>query len=196
MLKKLLTSIFILSTFLLYSCNCDDTGLTTLFPKATIKNPDGQMKETADGYELDFGDVLVGSLKMIELEISNSGESELIIDQLQVTGSEEFSSKLQETKILPNKKTGLQITYAPQNKGADTGTLTFSTNDKEKKTVKINLKGNGVLADIEVCLTDENKCNEDKTDTLSIDFGQITYGGESKKYGFSVANKGDYKLSV
>ncbi len=195
-MRNFLILSLISALLMVYACNCDDTGLTTLFPKSEIKDPSGNLKKNGDVYELDFGEVLVGSLKMIELEIYNNGESELIIENPVITGSTEFSAKLQDSKINPNKKTTLQVTYSPQNKGADTANLIINSNDKEKKSVTINLKGKGVLADIEVCLTDENKCNADKPDVLSIDFGQITYGQESKKYGFSVSNKGDYKLNI
>lgn len=187
----------LLITLVFAGCNCDnDSALTTIFPKAEVKDPNGVLKGSDSSYELDFGDVLVGSVKMIEIEIHNAGESDLTIEKLTVSGTNEFSAKINDTSIKPSKKAGLQISYAPQNKGLDTAVLTFNTNDKDKKTISINLKGKGVLADIEVCLTDEKKCNEDKPDVLNIEFGSIPYGQESKRYGFSVGNKGDYKLNV
>lgn len=180
----------------LAGCNCDDSNVTTIFPKAEIKDPNGIMTKNGDVFELNFGDVLIGSVKMIEIEISNIGESDLTLENPIISDSSEFSAKFKDTKVAPGKKTGLQITYSPQNKGPDTGTLTIKSNDKEKAQITINLKGNGVNADIEVCLTDDKKCNEDKPDILSIDFGSITFGQESKKFGFSVANVGEYPLNI
>ncbi|MGC8928497.1 MAG: choice-of-anchor D domain-containing protein [Myxococcota bacterium] len=186
----------ILLPIIVSGCNCDDSNVTTIFPRAEVKDPNGKMTRNGDLFELDFGDVLVGSVMMIEVEISNSGESDLIMENPTITGSSEFSAKIKDLKVSAGKKTGLQISYSPLNKGVDTGSLTIKTNEKDKSTITINLKGNGVLADIEVCLTDEKRCNDDKSDSLSIDFGTLSFGQESKKYGFSVANVGDYPLNI
>lgn len=193
---KSLYLVTILLLILLSGCNCDDATLTTLSPKVDVKDPNGIMKKSGDIYELDFGDVLVGSSKMLDVQIFNLGDAELALTSPNITGSNEFSFKLQESKILPNKKTTLQIIYSPQNKGEDTATLTLNTNDKNTSAISFKLKGKGVLGDIEVCLKEVNKCNEDKPDVLSIDFGSTTFGQESRKYAFTVSNKGDYKLNV
>ncbi|MCX7944366.1 MAG: choice-of-anchor D domain-containing protein [Deltaproteobacteria bacterium] len=195
-MKRSIIFSLILMSIVIVGCNCDDTGLTALYPKSEIRDPSGNMKKTGETYELDFGNVVVGSLKMIELEVHNIGESELIIENPTITGSTEFTYKLLLTKINPSAKTYLQITYSPVNRGLDIAKLTINSNDKDNKTITINLKGKGVIADIEVCLIDENKCNEDKTDVLYIDFGSVSFGQESKKYGISIGNTGDYNLNV
>ena len=196
-MKKVFIAVIIIIMGLIGGCSCDDTsGVTTILPKANIKDPSGNMKQNGDAYELNFGDVIVGSVKMIELEISNTGENNLVLETPVINSSTEFSAKLLDKEIQPGKKTSLQITYSPQDVGEDAATLTLKTNDKENSAITINLKGRGILADIEVCLKDQNKCNDENKTELSIDFGSITFGQESKRYTFTVANKGDSDLNI
>lgn len=195
-MKKSIMVLLVGSIFLLSGCNCDDSNVTTIFPKAEVKDPGGTLKPSGDSFELDFGDVVVGSLKMIELQILNVGQNDLEMEDPVIASSSEFSAKLGAKKVLASNKTTLQITYSPVDHGSDTATLTIKTNQREKTDIKIVLKGNGVLADIEVCLKDENKCNDDNKTTLTINFGPIVFGQESNKYSFTIGNKGDYKLNI
>ena len=196
-MKKILTVFAILMVGFIGGCSCDEgSGVTTILPKANIKDPSGNMKQSGGAYELNFGDVIVGDVKMIELEVSNTGENDLRLETPTLSGSNEFSAKLIANELKPGKKTSLQITYSPQDVGVDTATLTLKTNDRDNPSITINLKGRGIIAEIEVCLKDQNRCNDDNKTELSIDFGSVAYGQESKRYTFTVANKGDAELNV
>ena len=99
-----------------------------------------------------FGDVPLGSQKELPLTISNTGKRELIISNIQVTGSS-FSVDSTIVSIAPGEFYVFLVTYTASDVNGENGQLSFTTNDPLAPTVIVSLYGNNleVVSSIPSC---------------------------------------------
>lgn len=100
--------------------------------------------------DIQFGAVELKASKTMETEISNSGQGELIISSLQITGSKASAFKLVDAPAMPIKiaaggKVMLKISFTPDTKQNYLASLDFTSNDGgvEGSTAGIDLVGEG-----------------------------------------------------
>ncbi|MBK7377689.1 MAG: choice-of-anchor D domain-containing protein [Ignavibacteriales bacterium] len=90
---------------------------------------------------LDFGEIEVGKSKTIDIIVSNTGDTTLVIDSLNTTDPN-FSITDTTLSILKNKSDTISITFSPKSIGSITGNLIIHHNAIEDSSV-IMLSGNG-----------------------------------------------------
>ncbi len=91
---------------------------------------------------IDFGTVLIGSSKVIALEILNTGSDTL----KNITLSSDqayYTFGAYGNKILPGKSEMVNVIYTPSSAATETGTLTISSNDPVNPTYLVSLTGIG-----------------------------------------------------
>lgn len=94
---------------------------------------------------LDFGEVVLGDLKVLGLELSNTGESALRITTktlLADTGELAFASPVPDA-LAPQERVNVSVVYEPADLGEDLGTITIAADDGQDPFV-ITLRGVGV----------------------------------------------------
>ena len=95
----------------------------------------------------DFGDVKVSESSSVTVTVSNTGDSDLEIGQLALTGGDFIisSDNCSNTTVAASDNCTLTITFEPQTEGAKSATLSIPSNDFDTPTVEIALSGNGIL---------------------------------------------------
>ena len=93
---------------------------------------------------LTYGNVALGSASSLNLKITNTGASNLIITAITVTGPYQ-SANCGSATITPNGSCTVSVTFTPTTTGSATGTLTITDNASNSPQV-VNLSGNGVPA--------------------------------------------------
>ncbi|MBW2699926.1 MAG: choice-of-anchor D domain-containing protein [Deltaproteobacteria bacterium] len=110
--------------------------------------------------------------------------------------------------IIPGQDLILEVAYVPRDVGADTGTLTVSSDARDHKTVTVNLTGDGVTPEIQVCFTDcvgdqsnaecsggSELCNEAVTGEMQLLFGEVDMDMRRERV-VTVRNLGDRPLQI
>jgi hypothetical protein len=100
-----------------------------------------------------FTGVVQGSQASETIRINNTGDAYLIIDAIEVTGGsvagEFFVDNDQGFEIQPAGSANLIVTYAPQDVGADDGSILIHSNDPDEAQVVVTLGGE-VRPDLDV----------------------------------------------
>ncbi len=94
---------------------------------------------------LDFGTVAPGETATEILQIKNSGEDDLIIDNTQIVGSGAFSLSpdLDGVTVPAGGLYATLVTYAPTTADGDSATYTLESNDPDEASFEVCLVGNG-----------------------------------------------------
>lgn len=94
--------------------------------------------------ELGFGDVCLGESCLLKLRLSNTGEADLEINDIQLSGRY-FSADLPSSlRLKPGRHEEWIIGFAPPIIGERAGILSFKSNDPNKPTMEIPLTGRGI----------------------------------------------------
>ena len=94
--------------------------------------------------ELNFGEVCLGTSRQLKLRLSNMGEADLLLNEIDLSGKY-FSANLPNSlRLKPGRHEEWTISFAPPLEGEKTGTLSFNSNDPNKPTMEIPLTGKGI----------------------------------------------------
>ncbi|MEI9917638.1 MAG: choice-of-anchor D domain-containing protein [Bacteroidota bacterium] len=156
-----------LSGSLAISSNADSVAAVVLLTGTGFIQQQPQIDKT---YKLtvsniaQFGNVEVGNDQVNEISLTNSGNTTINIEKIEVTGAfllvTDFSGPLAAGEVLK-----IQVAFNPNNIGEHTGTITIIS-DSDTPTITLNLVGEGV-ADIEVYNFVSTRVNG-KNDFLAI----------------------------
>jgi len=89
---------------------------------------------------LDFGRVALQSVAGLNLQISNTGNSELIINSLAFTGSQFSTSETMPISIAANSSRNITVNFAPTAKGVLNSQLYVSSNDPDQAALTVSLQ--------------------------------------------------------
>ncbi|MBI5375978.1 MAG: choice-of-anchor D domain-containing protein [Candidatus Schekmanbacteria bacterium] len=96
---------------------------------------------------LAFGSGVVGVTKTLAATISNSGNANLSVTGLSITGSSDFklNSSVPATPltVAPSASVNISVDFTPSSTGAKVGTFQIASSDPSKATVSVNLSGTG-----------------------------------------------------
>jgi hypothetical protein len=99
---------------------------------------------------IDFGNVLLGETKAVELTLTNGGSASTTINQI-AFGNSEFSCDLAIPAVIPaGGSRKVKVLYKPVTVGPKTTALTLISDAQDNPTLSINLTGQGSPADINV----------------------------------------------
>ncbi len=162
----LLATMFL--SLLCFSCSSDDAGLS-LSPKS-----------------LSYGEVNLGDFKTMDLVIKNKYGKDVIISQLNLTGSTDFeiSSGLSLPHTLVNKtEVTITLRFEPSIAGELEGLLSI-VHDGSTKPEEVNITGEGVPVP------------RIRLSETSYDFEWVLISGGSKNHTFDVENIGTADLNL
>ncbi|MFO0726579.1 MAG: choice-of-anchor D domain-containing protein [Myxococcota bacterium] len=164
----------------LAGCDCGDASLRDVAPHLSV-----------DATAVDFGEVMVGDLRVKGLKLTNDGDSVLDLLGTEISGSPEFSITVAAPmQLAPQETVDLVLTYAPVDLGPDDGTLKINAKDKEGLRT-ISLHGVGVRGAL-VLLPPRATC---KGAEGSVGFGAIT-PGQTADEALSLQNQGSGPLTL
>ena len=138
-----------------------------------------------DPLVVDFGDVDVNTSSTLSVDVSNLGSATLNVTGVTLAGTSEFSYA---TGALPGSlgvgaSTVVYVTYAPVDDAADSGTLTFDSDDPDEPSVVVTLLGGPTpVPDIDV-------------DPWTVDFGTIKVNDSDTAW-VTIYNHGDADLDL
>ncbi|RME25148.1 MAG: choice-of-anchor D domain-containing protein [Deltaproteobacteria bacterium] len=179
-----------------------------------------------DVIAIDFGQVEVGSLAQRYLFITNRGNANLIVAAVDVSPStsDDFTvscirqgvfqpgcavSSSDPLVVAPGAELGLGVTYTPSGPGPDAGSVHLSLNTQLHAELRIDLAGEGVERDIEVCTLDCTgsdtdagcqaagyRCNDESgKENIVVDFGESPVGNDYRRH-VRVRNLGQLDIVV
>lgn len=133
---------------------------------------------------LKFGNVLVQGTSTQAVTVKNSGNSDLKISQLAVSGSGFSVSGIAAPVTVPaGQSMALQATFAPTASGSTTGSVTI-TSDAQTPTATVSLSGTGMNATYTMSLTPG-----------SVSFGNLNVGSTAAQT-VQLANTGNSSVTV
>ena len=88
---------------------------------------------------LDFGLIAVDQVKAIPITISNTGQIELSVQDLQI--KEPFDVEMPPDAVVPGGSSDVLVKFAPVQPGEITGTLTLATSSLEAPLIQVALHG-------------------------------------------------------
>jgi hypothetical protein len=92
---------------------------------------------------LDFGRVPAGNAKVLKSRLTNLGLYPLRVESVAVMGSPDFAVDGGDGAVVaPGGALDLQVTYAPESEGPDTGVLRVRSDDPVRPIHEIGLRGN------------------------------------------------------
>ncbi len=94
---------------------------------------------------LDFGNVGVGRVKALYVELKNVGNYPLEFMGTEVEGSSYFISRAVHTTVDPGKSYSVRVEFKPEKKGTFEGVLKLYTSDPSHKVLSVALRGTGVI---------------------------------------------------
>ncbi len=112
---------------------------------------------------LSFGDVAVGSPSTRTLQISNDGDSLLVVSNLNIERGSDFSVSPTTMTVAPGDTSSVEVLFQPTGPGAASISMLVRSNDPDERSVEVILSGNGVQALLSVQPT-------------SIRFGEVRLG--------------------
>jgi Abnormal spindle-like microcephaly-assoc'd, ASPM-SPD-2-Hydin/Transmembrane protein 131-like N-terminal len=131
---------------------------------------------------LKYGNVLLNSRSTQAVTLTNSGQSDLNISQLNVTGGGFSASGLAVPATIPaGQSVALQATFAPTITGTATGSITITS---EGPTASIALSGTGMSASYTMALTPS-----------SISFGNVNVGATASQT-VQLSNTGNSSVTI
>jgi hypothetical protein len=173
---------------------------------------------------IDFGMVDLGTVAHKYLFLSNTGRSDLRLSGLEATdgSSPDFSVSCSAggpfgpcpnqgaaaLTVTPGQNLVVDLAYGPGEVGADEGSLVVLTNAAERNRLDIDLRGQGVTPEIQVCISDcvgdqaaacagaRELCNDVvDPEALALDFGDSALGPSLARTVW-VRNLGDRVLRI
>lgn len=158
-------------------------------PKQTVQatlTVEGYAPELTSAQMVDFGDLLVGESKTLDVEIVNNGYGDFSGSWGSLSSSNIASSSDQFTvptyaEAFAARSTGkLSVTFKPTKSGSHSGNVILT--DADDHTYSFIVRGVAAMpAKIEV-------------NTAELDFGELAVGGEEKSATFTIKNTGEYPL--
>jgi gliding motility-associated-like protein len=144
----------------------------------------------ANGSNLDFSSAIVGSDVLKDLLITNSGNTSLVITDLQTTGDFTLTSAMP-SSIGPGLNTTITLRFTPTVQGARTGSLTILSNGNIP-SYAINLSGTGInqMPAIEISASTVPVGNGG-----SVTFSSVNVGSDVLK-DFVITNSGNAALVI
>jgi hypothetical protein len=98
---------------------------------------------------LNFGTVEVGSSVTLTTTISNKGDSDLTVSDLNKTGSIDFAlnGEVPPTPftVAPGTSVDVPVDYTPEEGGNDAGTLEISSDDPDTSLLSVSIAGSGLV---------------------------------------------------
>jgi len=147
-------------------------------------NAAGTSQLSLSATTLNFGNVLVNGNVTQAVTLKNSGQSDLQIAQIAVTGGEFSASGLAApVTISAGQSMALQATFAPKAAGTATGAITVTSN-ATNPTSTVALSGSAVAASYTMSLSPS-----------SLNFGNVSAGSSSKQ-NLQVSNTGNSSVTV
>ncbi len=133
---------------------------------------------------LNFGNVLVNGSATQALTVKNSGQSDVQVTQIGVTGGAfSASGMVAPVTISAGQSVALQARFAPKTAGAATGAITI-TSDAVNPTSTVTLNGSAVAASYTMSLS-----------PASLNFGYVTAGSSSTQ-NVVLSNTGNSSVTV
>lgn len=163
------TPTFNSTTFDIWVLTPSTNGSTSLSLSATILN---------------FGQVQLGMSSSLDVTVSNTGSTDLIVDAIDYSGSG-FTGPSSLPNILPNGSFPLTVSFEPLAVGASSGSLTLHSTASSSPDI-VNLTGTGSnvpTAQIDVSPN-------------SLAFGSIQQGTSSQPQQMVISNSGNANLVV
>ncbi len=158
-------------------------------PKQTVQatlTVSGYAPELTSVQMVDFGDLLVGESKTLEVEIANEGYGDFSgswgsLSEENISCSSTQFEVPTYTEAFPARSAGtLEVTFKPTSSGNHSGTVTLT--DDEGHTHSFIVRG---------VASAPAKAQLDATE---LDFGQLEVGGDPKTASFTIKNEGEYPL--
>jgi hypothetical protein len=139
----------------------------------------------------DFGNINQGDVVTHTFVISNNGGDLLkILDVKASCGCTAAKPDLNELK--PGESTNILVSFNSKGrKGPQTKTVTVTTNDPEKQSVSLTIKGNVVISEVK----DDKLGAKIFFQETQHDFGKVKEG-QILEYEFKFENKGTESLSI
>lgn len=162
-------------------CDCSEEGLVNTEAVLTVTP-----------LQLDFGNVAVGGLRVLSVELANSGEVALTVTQKDlVSDAQEFAFvSVVPEMIAPQQKVMVNVAFEPRDVGEEAGQITFAANDGKTPTV-VTLRGVGVESGVAIELEGE-RCGDD---AQSLSFGNLVPGTSAMRT-ITVKSQGGTALTV
>ena len=133
---------------------------------------------------LNFGNVLVNGSSTQAVTVKNSGQTDIQVSQISVTGGAFTTTGLAAPATIPaGQSVVLQAKFAPTAAGAVTGAITISS-DAQTATSTITLNGTGVAATYTMSLS-----------PTSVNFGNVTTGSSATQ-NVQLSNTGNSSVIV
>jgi len=220
--------------FLVPGCEDDRTGMGSAQPRVDLFHigdsdtpvPLSQFGETPESGEfaIDFGLVDVDTIGRRYLFLNNSGRSNLEVSGVEFADGSSgdfyvscFHANNWEVgcpyspdnllSIQSGDNLIVQVNYAPQDVGPDQGSFTVEMNAEDHDQITVNLTGEGVTPEIQVCITDclgdqtgadctgaQEICN-DTAPSLEIFFGDADMDTQVRRQ-VVISNQGDRPLQI
>jgi hypothetical protein len=137
----------------------------------------------------DFGDVIVGESSDIQtIRLSNTGEADLVIDDLGISGDAEivllsdFDFCSGET-VSQDQNCSIRVQFNSTTTGEKEAILSVPSNDPDTPTLEISLTGEAIEPNISV-------------EPMPVDFGEVRVGNVSQFKTISVYNTGNAPLRL
>ena len=147
-------------------------------------NAAGTSQLSLSATTLNFGNVLVNGNATQPVTLKNSGQSDIQVSQIAVTGGAySISGVAVPVTISAGQSVAVQTTFAPKVAGTATGTITISSN-ATNATATVTLSGNAVAASYTMSLS-----------PTSLNFGNVTAGSSSTQ-NVQVSNTGNSSVTV
>jgi hypothetical protein len=159
-------------------------GGTSSHVKLKGKSAAGASQLSLSATTLNFGNVLVNGNVTQAVTLKNSGQSDVQVAQIAVTGGAfSVSGMAAPLTISAGQSMALQTTFAPKTAGAATGAITVSSN-ATNPTATVALTGSAVAASYTMSLLPS-----------SLNFGNVTAGSSSTQ-NVQVSNTGNSSVTV
>jgi hypothetical protein len=174
-------SAVVLALLAVSSCHCGQNALLFDGPHAEVT----PAAATDGSRTLAFGDVGVGSKKLLNITVTNDGNRDLsVTPALDAASDSSFEVTFAVSTALtvhPGDTLNLPVQFAPLQLAAAKGTITLATNSVGADSVfTILLRGNGVNTALQVCkVSNGTETCDDALATgtnLQVDFGEPAIG--------------------
>ncbi len=133
-------------TLVINSNDADQPGVTVSLAGTGVPVPVARIQVTPES--LEFADVFVDTPNSMTVEITNIGTALLDVSSIRLSAetSDEFAITGFDQRIIlvPDASVVTEITYTPNDEGADSGTLMIESDDAEMGTSIVSLTGVGV----------------------------------------------------
>ena len=163
-----------------------------------IINPEIKISYPGGGPGLYFGEVELDSSKDMTITVENSGDTDLIITGIEVTGSayDEFSVDQVSLVVEVDGITTFKVTFSPSFEGSKDALVTIESNDLSDDKYDIPVIGTAIGSSVSGPVINVSLKNNDVLDLGVIDFGKVENSKKSLPARFTVENSGDADLVI